>query len=440
MGETAATETIGQRLRRLRLERQLSQRELSAPGVSYAYISRIEAGTRQPSVKALRKLAAKLGVSADYLETGSEVRDSERRELRLANAELELRLEANVGNAEQTLRECLEEALASGDRSTATRARIGLGMAAAESGRPGEAVGLLEEAIDAGAILATTRPDVYATLGRAYAATGAPQRAVELFESCLAQLDADESDDIAAEVRFRTYLSFALTDLGDLGRAEEVLSAALESAEQLADPYTRVRLYWSLGRLAAHGGQAPAALDHYRRAIALLEATEDSLHLARANIGYAFALLAADRAEEAGEPLAVAERLLGPQPAAQDLYGLRTEQAKRAVQLGQGAEAIAYAQQALDALGDTDPGEQGAALLALGNGLALERRTEPALAAFERAARSFEAAGRHGDVAQAYRAWGRLLRESGREAEAMDVLEKAADAAVRAPATARAEA
>src|ERR1700726_948157 len=66
-----AGETIGERLKRLRLERGLSQRELAAPGVSYAYISRIEAGTRQPSVKALRRLAAKLGVSADYLETGS---------------------------------------------------------------------------------------------------------------------------------------------------------------------------------------------------------------------------------------------------------------------------------------------------------------------------------------------------------------------------------
>src|SRR3954465_2876164 len=72
-GTPAAGETIGQRLKRLRLERGLSQRELAAPGVSYAYLSRIEAGTRQPSVKALRRLAAKLGVTADYLETGSSI-------------------------------------------------------------------------------------------------------------------------------------------------------------------------------------------------------------------------------------------------------------------------------------------------------------------------------------------------------------------------------
>ena len=33
-------ETIGQRIRRLRLEAGLSQREASGPGVSYAYLSR----------------------------------------------------------------------------------------------------------------------------------------------------------------------------------------------------------------------------------------------------------------------------------------------------------------------------------------------------------------------------------------------------------------
>src|SRR5437762_14173889 len=94
----AAGETIGERLKRLRLERGFSQRELSAPGVSYAYISRIEAGTRQPSVKALRRLAAKLEVSAEYLETGSELLPADLLELRLADLELALRLgEADEG-------------------------------------------------------------------------------------------------------------------------------------------------------------------------------------------------------------------------------------------------------------------------------------------------------------------------------------------------------
>ena len=78
----------------------MSQRELASPGVSYAYISRIEAGARRPSVKALRMLGRKLGVSADYLETGSEIRDVDERELRIADAELELRLGGDPAQAE----------------------------------------------------------------------------------------------------------------------------------------------------------------------------------------------------------------------------------------------------------------------------------------------------------------------------------------------------
>jgi transcriptional regulator with XRE-family HTH domain len=67
---TRGTETVGERIRRLREERGLSQRELAEPGVSYAYLSRLEAGQRVPSERALRKTAAKLGVTPLYLEVG----------------------------------------------------------------------------------------------------------------------------------------------------------------------------------------------------------------------------------------------------------------------------------------------------------------------------------------------------------------------------------
>lgn len=67
-----STAAIGRRLRERRLELGLSQRDLAAPGVSYAYISRIEAGARRPSVRALRQLAPRLGVSVAWLETGAQ--------------------------------------------------------------------------------------------------------------------------------------------------------------------------------------------------------------------------------------------------------------------------------------------------------------------------------------------------------------------------------
>ena len=48
------------------------KRDVSEPGVSYAYISRLEAGAQRPSVLALRKLAPKLGVSVAWLEAGED--------------------------------------------------------------------------------------------------------------------------------------------------------------------------------------------------------------------------------------------------------------------------------------------------------------------------------------------------------------------------------
>src|SRR6266511_1329489 len=115
VSEGTPAETIGARLKRLRLQRALSQRDLSSPGVSYAYISRIEAGARTPSVKALRKLAQKLGVSVEFLETGSDIREVDDRELRLADAELELRLSDDFSDAEEKLDAILKEALVAGD-------------------------------------------------------------------------------------------------------------------------------------------------------------------------------------------------------------------------------------------------------------------------------------------------------------------------------------
>ncbi|MDQ2983929.1 MAG: tetratricopeptide repeat protein [Actinomycetota bacterium] len=420
-------ETIGQRLKRLRLERGLSQRELAGPGVSYAYISRIEAGARRPSVKALRTLAPKLGVSVEYLETGSDLREVDERELRLADAELQLRLAVDPTEAEQMLRSVLEEGQRSGDLGATTRALIALGLSAGRRGDHAEAVQHLERALGDSPVSLMARPDVYSALGRSYAAVGQPARAAELFERCLKDVQDGPDHDAAAEVRFATELSYALADMGDLDRAHSVLEEALARAEDFADPYTRIRLYWSLGRLAARGGNPTAALSSFRRAVALLEATEDTLHLARSHLSCAWILNASDRAEEAGSHLEAAERLFGHNPDALDLAYLRTEQAKRAVRLGEPDEAVAQAQEALDVLGESDPAERGNAYLALAEGLVAKGDKGKAEDAFKEAVQLLEQHGQRRECAEAMRAWAKFLRAEGREVEALDVLERAAE-------------
>ena len=422
-------ETIGHRLRRLRHERGLSQRELSSPGVSYAYISRIEAGARRPSVKALRMLAKKLGVSADYLETGSELRDTDERELRIADAELELRLADDPGEAEERLEQLRDDAIAAGDARAASRANVALGLAAAAAGRNADAIERLESGLELSPVSASARPDVFATLGRAYAATSRSDKAVEVFERALDEVEQDAPENLAAQIRFTTYLSYALTDLGDLERAQTVLDSALEQADAMTDAYSRVRLYWSLARLNDLQRRPVAALDYIRRAIALLDVTDDTLHLARAHLLCGSILIAQDRPDEAGKHFDVAEQLFGATPEPIDVANLSTDQARRAVHLGDGDEAVRRARAALDATGDEYPHEQGNALWALAEGLALQGDTDAANDAFRSATALLEAQGHHRDYVEAYRAWGTFLRRVGREDEALEVLERAADLA-----------
>jgi tetratricopeptide (TPR) repeat protein len=427
-GAMSAGETIGQRLRRLRLERGLPQRELAAPGVSYAYISRIEAGQRQPSVKAIRTLARKLGISAQYLETGSATTSEEDRELRLADAELRLRLGESLAEAEDALRSVLEEAREAGDVEMVARAEIALGLAAAKVGRHSDAAEHLERAIGMPPTTPATQPDVYITLGTTYLSLDRPEQAAELYESSLDEL-ADEPEDSSARIRFVTHLSYALSNMGRFGEAKEILSDLTANAGPILDPYGRIRVYWSLARLASMEGHPRSALRHLRRAIALLESTEDTLHLARAHLLCSEILILDGEVELTAFHLEQAERLFELGGDAHDLASVRAQQAKRAALLGEAEEAIALAEASL-ALSGENP--VGSALYALGLGHAANGNVDEAVAALDRAVSLLRQRGEWREAVQAARAWADALRGAGRFTEAFEVLDQAADLAEKA--------
>jgi transcriptional regulator with XRE-family HTH domain len=107
---------VGQRLRDARIQAGLSQRQLSFPGCSAAYISRLEAGDRVPSLQLLRKLAQKLNADEQYLATGEErIRQMPPE---LVEAEVELRLNGDWNRAPEPDRP------AGGIAEPAQRARV----------------------------------------------------------------------------------------------------------------------------------------------------------------------------------------------------------------------------------------------------------------------------------------------------------------------------
>jgi transcriptional regulator with XRE-family HTH domain len=434
----AAGETIGERLKRLRLDRDLSQRELAAPGVSYAYISRIEAGTRQPSVKALRRLAAKLGVSADYLETGSDLDPAAARELRLSDLELAIRL-GEIDGAEAALEAALSEADGAGDRSAALRARVALAQIALESGGEVRAVSLLEEALAGEPFAPVDRFDIYANLGRAYAGAGRPDRAAALYEQCLEGV-SDAGGDPSLEARYAALLSYALTDMGEIAKAEEVVRRALSRVGDNSDPYMRVRLYWSIARLAHTQGREAVALENVRKAIALLQATDDTFHLARAHVLAAEIMLGRSDPTAAERHLEQAEQLFGGGRTPDDTMEMTQLRSRLELLKGNATAAIAFAREALALCTESQQMEKGISAHALADALALTGAIGEASTAYQQAVDLLEATGQWRTASAAARAWGRLLREQGQESEALDVLDRAADLGTRAaPDSVRAE-
>ena len=159
----------------------------------------------------------------------------------------------------------------------------------------------------------------------------------------------------------------------------------LDKAEELTDPYSRVRLYWSLARLNELQGKSVAALGYIRRAIALLEVTDDTLHLARAHLLCGSIMLSQGQTDAAVLHVELAEKLFGPNPEPEDRANLYTDQARLAARLGRADEAIARARAALDAAGDDYLAEKGNALWALAEGLSLTDDVDAADGAYAEA-------------------------------------------------------
>lgn len=414
-------ETIGERVRRLRLARGMSQRAMSGPGVSYAYVSRIEAGQRNPSLKAIRLLADKLGVTPEHLETGEEIPVEKERELRLADAELELRLGRDTEGAVVMLTALIDEQPGG---SSEARARAALGIFAARNGDNSRAVRQLEAATRGPHISPERRSDVYETLASAYVATGSPSAAIVLLERCLEHVSEHAPDDPTLQVRYRTFLGTTFSAIGQLDRARELLADAMERSEGYSLPSARVVLYWSLARIAWMQSDSDAALGYIARAIGMLEASDDTLQLARAHLLSAQICNLDGRSDDAGVHLAKADRLLALGGDSDDLGVLRAEQAKHAARSGDSVRALALAREAVAAL------QHGTLYAGTGwHALALAEAAGGDVAraedAFQKAVDRLTQIGQWREAAVAARDWAAALREAGRESEAYDLLERA---------------
>jgi transcriptional regulator with XRE-family HTH domain len=412
---------VGLRLKAARERVGLSQRQLAFAGCTAAYLSRIEAGQRQPSLKVLRILAAKLETTPHYLETGEEVPAAKERELRLSDAELELRLGRDLQRAETILNEVIA---AEADDGVEARARAALGLLAAQRGDNAEAIRQLKTATQSSHVRPEQRSDAFEALAAAYVAVGEPWKAVSLLEECIEAVNERAPEDVTLSVRYRSILGTTFSSFGEVERARAVLAEALTLAEGYDIPSARMILYWSLGRLAWMKTDSDAALDYMARARGLLEASEDTAQLARANLVSGQICNLDNRLEEAADYLEQAERLLVLGGDKDDLGILRAEQAKLTAKTNEPEQALALAHEAMAALED-DVRYAPTAWHALGLAHAAADDLPAAEDAFSRAVDGLAQLRQWRQAAQAARDWANTLRAAGRGDDAYNLFERA---------------
>lgn len=403
----------GHRLKEARERAGLSQRRLAFPGCSAAYISRIEAGARIASPRILRELARRLDVHEEWLGTGNQASPLSV----LEDGEVALRLD----ETEQAAR-LFEQALkdARGDEERA-RALEGLGHVAFRSGDPELAVELFEKVLVLLEADAAARPALAESLARAHAALGEPGRAIVVLERCV---EANEHDPVQY-VRFAGLLGAALTDNGNFADAERTLAAAIARGRQVADPYTRARLYWTEARLRGEQGQNDRAAQYLGKALEILRATEDGYAIAHALQGLAHMQLDLGRPQEALELLREGHDLILASGTPLEIAQYQIEEARALAALGDFEPAAALAMEVGNELRGTHPVDAGRSYALLGEIFADLSEDERARELLELAVDVLERQAPNRYLVQAYKRLAALLKKRGDTDGALDVLERA---------------
>ncbi len=410
---------VGRRLREARRRASLSQRGLSFEGCTAAYISRIEAGERVPSLQLVRELSARLGVSPEWLATGHEQPELQAG-LQLADAEIALRLD-DLGEAERLYEIALEGARCAEVRAAAM---AGLGQLAFRRGNTRAAIDRLEEALALFPQVGLEQASHADTLGRAYATAGELESAIGVFERFLRI--ADEREEVVERVRFGVLLANALIDSGAFGRAEEELGHVLGVAADTRDPLLRARLYWSQSRLHALKKDTETAARYARQALEILELSEHVSYTARAHQLLAYIELERGEAEQALRLLHRGRELLGDSGGIVEKAKFQLEEARALAQLGRADEAGALAMQVAGLLRDADPADAARSYEVLGGVFEQIGRPEQAREVYELAIETLERQGTP-YVSNAYARLAELLEAEGRKDEALDLLRRALD-------------
>jgi tetratricopeptide (TPR) repeat protein len=410
-------ESLGERIRNLRLRKNMSQAQLAWPELSDSYVSLIESGKRTPAPSMVALLARKLECSAAYLTTGvtEEAMTGLQETLRYAQIALQ-------NGAADEARTCFAEVLAhpalTDLPALAHEARWGHALAL-------EATGSLEEAIaELGRAAELTSPqadpdrwaELHTALSRCHRERGDLANGIMVGENALKRLSEAGGQWSDAMVMLGATILASHNDRGDLAYANQFAQTLIDRAEAIGSPRALMAAYWNAAFTAEARGEFKVALKLAERAIALLGEENDPRNLSRLRVACAIFLLAAhpERAERAEEVLLQAEREMDASSASTvDMAWCLTIQARAKLALGRPVDAAALARRATELLQNTAGIAIANAYTVLGEACARLGRREEAVIALSQAVDYLEKMEAHRPAARTWFDLAELLGAAG---------------------------
>lgn len=419
---------LATRVKKLRTQRGLTQRQLAHPRYSAAYVSTIESGRRTPSRAALEHFAGHLGVDVNELLTGRSpgLRAELLHEYGQARRLLARAVPAAVEEAEARFERLARTSKREGLPDLEGKARVGTAMCAETANDLDRALAIYMDAL---ALLAghsvVARVDAVVGRARVLQTKGEVAFAAFVLEQSLAELRDTGIEDPSSLLRLHSSLVAAYFDAGLIQQAAASAELALSLAIAVDDAERLANMNLNVGMMLTEQKHWKDAETRFEEAERWFNEIRYETDLARVRLVRGINLRNQGRFDEARPHLEAARHAFATS-------GHALREARATVALGRLERLAGRSDEALFVL------KRAAALAGDDNGVAgiaehelalchVDRDRTKAIKGLRKAIRLLEQAGIADELAAVYRDLGDFLSHDDELRDACDAYRRAAD-------------